>query len=84
MHVGIAAAFIRSVDLDFARLQTAAAFGAHRPAAENGVNRRGDIVVHRDFVPVDDLDHHVEGRRRLALQDRLLRAAASRLLVARA
>ena len=51
-------------------------------AAQDGVHRLGHVAVHDHAVALDDLDHHVEGRRRLALQDRLLRAAPARLLVA--
>ena len=51
-------------------------------AAQDGVHRLGDVAVHDHAVALDDLDHHVEGRRRLALQDRLLRPAPPRLLVA--
>ena len=53
-------------------------------AAQHAVDDVRDVFVDGDVAPVLDLDHDVEGRRRLALQDRLLGAAAARLFVARA
>ena len=52
-----------------------------RRAAQEAVDRRRDVVVDGELVLLLDLDDHVEGRRRLALEHRLLRAAPARLLV---
>ena len=51
-------------------------------AAQDRVDRLGHAAVDDDAVALHDLDDDVERRRRLALEHRLLRAAASRLLVA--
>ena len=56
--------------------------GAIGIAAQQRVDRLGDVGVDGDPVAVLDLDDDVEGRRRLALQDGLLRPPAARLLVA--
>src|SRR5581483_2847564 len=57
-------------------------FGGHLVAAQERIDRLGDVAVDGDALPALDLDDDVEGRRRLALEDRLLRAAAARFLIA--
>ena len=52
-------------------------------AAEQRVNGCRNIFMHQDVIAVDDLHHHVKRWRRLPLQDALLRASASRLVVAK-
>ena len=37
--------------------------------------------MNRDFIAIDDFDHDIEGRRRLALENRFLGAATSRFFV---
>ena len=51
-------------------------------AAEHRVDRVGDVGVDGHPLAIDDLDDDVEGRRRLALEDALLRPPPARLLVA--
>ena len=59
-----------------------AEFRRDRIAAQHRVDRVGDVAVDRDPLAVLDLDDDVEGRRRLALEDALLRPPPARLLVA--
>ena len=51
--------------------------------AQDGVDRLRHVAVDDHVVALDDLDHHVEGGRRLTLQHGLLRPPPARLLVAK-
>ena len=51
-------------------------------ATQQRINGCRNIFMHQDVIAVDDLHHHVKRWRRLPLQDALLRASASRLVVA--
>ncbi len=50
--------------------------------AQQRIDRVGDVAVDRHAVTILDLDDHVEGGRRLALQHALLRPAAAGLVIA--
>ncbi len=54
----------------------------HEVAEQQRVDGGRDVGVDEDLLAILDLDDDVERRRRLALEDALLRAAATRLLVA--
>ena len=68
-------------DLDFARLVADADFRAGLAAAQQTIDSLRHIMMDRQFVDLDDLDDHIEGRRRLALQDRFLGAALLRFFI---
>ena len=59
-----------------------AQLGRDGVAAQQRVDRVGDVAVDRHPLAVLDLDDDVERRRRLALEHALLRPPAARLLVA--
>ena len=67
---------------DFAFVVAPARLGRDHVAAEDGVDGLGHAPVDDDPVALDDLDHDVEGRRRLPLQDALLGPAPAGFLVA--
>src|ERR1035437_307346 len=53
-----------------------------RVAAQQRIHRFGHVGMDSDLLAIEDLDDDIERRRRLALQDALLRASAARFLVA--
>ena len=69
---------LRLVD---AALVLPALLGRDRVAAQHRVHRLGDVCVDHDPLAVLDLHDDVEGRRRLTLQDALLRSPPARLVV---
>ena len=58
-------------------------FWCNGVAAQQRINGCRNIFMHQDVIAIDDLHHHVKRWRRLPLQDALLRASASRLVVAK-
>ena len=71
----------RCLDADFAVVIAGADLGRQRVAAQQRIHRCGHIGVHRQPVAVLDLDQHIEGGRRAALQHGLLRAAPAGFLI---
>src|SRR5688572_27981827 len=68
-------------DFDAAAGPELSRFGTGVVAAQHGVDGVRDALVDGNALPAFDFDDDIEGRRRFAFEDRLLRAAAARFFV---